>query len=211
MGYGELLSLLRRNELGERDIAKSDDPPVPWGVLPEARLLAFCCLDLMHYSFLTGGALDHAAGRSRKKRLYDVPEALRAEMKEEEIAGAHGDRNELRWRLHELLERAVDDSPEERRRRLWAFGNDCGYDHLVFISRYEDEPDYIEGFIDGCLERMEEEEAADLTHPDDVTAEHLRNMWLNPGVSPDEKREMVLEPLKAECEVRENEGNFWRL
>ncbi len=90
------------------------------------------------------------------------------------------------------------------RRRLWAFGNECGSDHLVFISRYEDEPDYIEGFVEGCLERIAEEEDEDLTHPDDVTAEQIRNMWLDPGMSPEEKREMVLEPLKAECEVRED-------
>jgi hypothetical protein len=211
IGYGQVLALLQRHGLGERAVAKTDDPPVPWGELPEARKLVFCCLDLMHYSFLTGGALDHAAGRSRKKRLYDVPEAVRAEMREEEIAGAHGDRNELEMRLHRLLEQAEDDSPEKRRRSLWAFGNDCGYDALVFISRYEDEPDYIEGFIEGCLERIAEEEDEDLAHPDDVTADHLRDMWLDPGLPPEEKREMVLEPLKAECEVREDEGNLWRL
>jgi hypothetical protein len=165
----------------------------------------------MHYYFLTGNALDHTAGCCRKKRLYDMPETVRAEMSEEEIAGAHGDRNELRWRLHMLLERAADDSLEERRRRLWAFGNDCGYDHLVFISRYEDEPGYIEGFVEGCLERIAEEEDEDLTHPDDVTAEQIRGMWLDPGMPLEEKREMVLEPLKAECEVREDEGNLWRL
>src|SRR5215216_3676145 len=94
MGYGELLTLLQRLGLGERSVAKSDDPPVPWGELPEARLLAFCCLDLMHYSFLTGGALDRVPGRSSKERLYDVLDAVRAKMGEEGIAGAHGDRNE---------------------------------------------------------------------------------------------------------------------
>jgi hypothetical protein len=211
MGYGQLLSLLRRLGLGERAVAKLDDPPVPWGELPEARQLAFCCLDLMHYSFLTAGALDHAAGRSKRKRLYDVPETIRAEMGEEGIAGAHGDRNELQMRLHRLLEQAVDDSLEERRRSLQAFGNDCGYDGLVFISRYEDEPNYVEGFVEGCLGRIAEHEVEDLTHPDDVTAEQLLGMWLDPRVPPEEKREMVLESLKAECEVREDEGNLWRL
>jgi hypothetical protein len=132
-------------------------------------------------------------------------------MREEEIAGAHGDRSELEMRLHRLLEQAVDDSPEERRGSLWAFGNDCGYDHLVFISRYEDQPDYIEGFVEGCLERIEEEEVEDLTHPYDVTAEQLRGMWLDPELPPEEKREMVLEPLKAECEVRENEATVLKV
>lgn len=211
MGYGQLLSLLRGLGLGERAVAKLDDPPVPWGELPEARLLVFCCLDLMHYSFLTGGALDHAAGRSRKQRLYDVPETVRAEMREEEIAGAHGDRNELEIRLHRLLEQAVDDSPVERRRSLQAFGYDCGYDALVFISRYEDDPDYVEGFVEGCLERVREEEEEGPTHPDDVTAEQFLGMWLDPGLPPEERRELVLESLKADCEVREDEGNLWRL
>jgi hypothetical protein len=36
-------------------------------------------------------------------------------------------------------------------------------------------------------------------------------MWLDPGLPPEEKRELVLEALKADCEVREDEGNFWRL
>ncbi len=211
MAYGQLLSLLRGLGLGERAVAKLDDPPVPWGELPEARLLVFCCLDLMHYSFLTGGALDHAAGRSKKQRLYDVPETVRAEMREEEIAGAHGDRNELEIRLHRLLEQAVDDSPVERRRSLQAFGYDCGYDALVFISRYEDDPDYVEGFVEGCLERVREEEEEGPTHPDDVTAEHFLGMWLDPGLPPEERRELVLESLKADCEVREDEGNLWRL
>jgi hypothetical protein len=137
--------------------------------------------------------------------------SARSEMGEEGIAGAHGDRHELEMRLHRLLEQAVDDSPEERRRGLWAFGNDCGYDARLFISRYEDEPDYVEGFVEGCLERIAEEEDEGSTHPDDVTAEQLLGMWLDPGVTPEEKRELVLESLKAECEVREDEGNLWRL
>jgi hypothetical protein len=211
MGYGRLLTLLRKLGVGERAVAKLDDPPVPWGQLLEARLLAFCCLDLMHYSFLTGGALDRVAGRSRKERLYDVSEAVRTEMGEEEIAGAHGDRSELQMRLHRLLEQATDDSTEERRRSLWALGNDCGYDGLLFFSRYEDEPDYVEGFVEGCLERIEEEEAEGLAHTDDVSAEQLRGIWLDCRMPPEEKRETVLEPLKAECEQREDEGDLWRL
>lgn len=118
MGYGELLSLLQRLEIGDRDVAKLNDPPVPWERLPDARLLVFCCLGLMHYRFHTSGTLERAAGRSSKTRLYDVPETLREEMAEEQIAGAHGDRSELEMRLHMLLERAVDDGPEERRGRL---------------------------------------------------------------------------------------------
>jgi hypothetical protein len=181
VGYRSLLSLLRQLGLGERAVAKPDDPPVPWGTLPEARLLVFCCLDLMHYSFLTGPALDRVAGRSSKERLYDVPEAVRAEMGEEGIAGAHGDRNELEMRLHRLLERAVDDGLEERRSGMQHLGYDCGYEALVFFSCYEDDPDYIEGFVEGCLERVREEEEEGLTHPEDVPAEQFLGMWRDPG------------------------------
>ena len=51
----ELLSLLRELRLGERDAVRPEDPPVPWDKLPEKKLLLFCCLDLMHYSSVTGG------------------------------------------------------------------------------------------------------------------------------------------------------------
>jgi hypothetical protein len=80
--------LLRRFEVGERAVAKLDDPTVPWGELPEARLLVFCCLDLMHYSFRTGAALDRVAGGFGKERLYDVSEDVWAEISEKEIPGA---------------------------------------------------------------------------------------------------------------------------
>ncbi len=211
MDYRTLLSSLQRLKIGDRDVAKLNDPPIPWKELPEARLLAFCCLDLMHYWFLTHGALDRVDGRSSKPRLYDVPDALRVEMSEEQIAGAHGDHNELQMRLHMLLDRAVDDSPDERRGRLEHLGNDCGYDFRVFISLYEDEPDYIEGFVEGCLERIREEEDEEFAHPDDVTADQLLGIWQDPIMPPEDKREMVVECLKAECEVREDTGDLWRL
>lgn len=113
----------------------------------------------MHYGFLTAGALDRAPGYSRKARLYDVPEGVRAAFGEEGIAGAHGDRHELEMRLWRLLERAADNSPEERRDKLRAMGYDGGHDLLVSISHYGDDPDYVEGFVEGCLERMRKEEA----------------------------------------------------
>jgi len=211
IGYGELLSLLQRLGIVDRDVAKLNDPRVPWGQLPDTRQLAFCCADLMHYRFHTGGTLDRAARRSSKTRLYDVPEALLAEMSEEQIAGAHGDRSELEMRLHMLLGRAVDDSPEERRARLEHLGYDCGYDGCVFISLYEDEPDYLEGFVEGCLERMREDEDGGFTHPDDVTADQFLGMWRDPVMSPEDKHEMVVECLKAECTIREDTGDLWRL
>lgn len=210
MGHGELLALLREHGLGERDAVRPDEPPVPWAELPAARLLVFCCLGLMHYGFLTGGALDRAPGYSRKARLYDMPEGVREALGEEGIAGAHGDRHELEMRLWRVLERAADDSPEERRDKLRAMGYDGGYDLLVFISRYGDDPDYVEGFVEGCLERIREEDDG-VTHPDDVTVEQIERSWREPGFTDEEKRELVLEPLLAECEVREDEGELWRL
>jgi hypothetical protein len=147
--YVELLSSVRELGLGGRGAVMPGEPERPWEMLPEPRLLLFCCLDLMHYSFLTGGALDHARGYSRRKRLYDLPEKQRAGMSEELIAGEHGDRNELQMRLHRMLERAIDDSPEARREHMHAMGFDCGYDSLEFISRYEEDPDYVEGFVEG--------------------------------------------------------------
>jgi hypothetical protein len=207
----ELLSLLRELRLGERDAVRPEDPPVPWDKLPEKKLLLFCCLDLMHYSFVTGGALDHVRGRSAKGRLYDLPQGERAAMSEEQIAGQHGDRAELETRLWRLLERAADHGPEERKENMRAFGYDGGYDFRIFLSCYEDDPDYVEGFVEGCLERIAEEEDDGPVHPEDITAEQLLGIWQDLHRSPEERRELVLEALKADCEIREDEGELWRL
>lgn len=88
--YGELLGLLRGLGLGERDLVRPEDPPVPWRELPDARLLAFCCLDLMHYGFLTGGAPGQVPGHVSKERLYDVPSEARGQI------GRRGDRRNAR-------------------------------------------------------------------------------------------------------------------
>jgi hypothetical protein len=58
---------------------------------------------------------------------------------------------------------------------------------------------------------VREEEEEGITHPEDVTAEQFLGIWLDPGVPSEEKRELVLESLKADCEEREDEGDFWRL
>jgi hypothetical protein len=211
LGYGRLLSTTQQLRAGDREVARLDDPPLPLEQPPEPRLLAFCCLDLMHYQWLTSGALDRAVGSGTRPRLYDVPDGVREEMTEEQIAGAHGDREELQMRLHMLLERAIDDSPEQRRGSLEHFGYDCGYDYQVFITAYEGEPDYIEGFVEGCLERIREDEGEELTHPDDVTAEHLFEAWQDPIMPFEDKYEWVVESLKAECQIQEDTGDFWRL
>jgi hypothetical protein len=48
---------------------------------------------------------------------------------------------------------------------------------------------YIEGFVEGCLERIGED------NPDEEYL--LRDLWKDEG-----EREMVLEALKGACEVR---------
>jgi hypothetical protein len=50
------------------------------------------------------------------------------------------------------------------------------------------DPNYIEGFVEGCLERIGEDDA----EGEDL----LRDMW-----DEDSEKETVLDILKAECEV----------
>jgi hypothetical protein len=210
LGYGQLLSTMQRAGAGDRNVAKLDAPTLPLEQLPEPRMLVFCCLDLMHYQWLTSGALDRAVGSGTsgtRPRLYYVPDGVREEMTEEQIAGAHGDRNVLQMRLHMLLERAVDDSPEQRRDSLEHFG----YDYREFITAYEDEPDYIEGFVEGYLERVREDDDRLVRLPRRRTSRSSTRTWQDPIMPPEDKYEWVVEPLKAECQVREDTGDFWRL
>ncbi len=46
---------------------------------------------------------------------------------------------------------------------------------------------------------------------DEVSAEQFLGMWLDPGLPPEERRGLVLESLRADCEIRDDEGNLWRL
>ena len=90
-------------------------------------------------------------------------------------------------------------------------GYDRGYDGAMFYPSYGDEKDYLDGFVEGCVERILEDEAAELTHPDDVPAEHYLDLWRDPKLPPEDKKELVLEPLKSECLILEDEGQTWRL
>ena len=56
-----------------------------------------------------------------------------------------------------------------------AIGYDHGYDGEVFYLGLALDPAYVEGFVEGCLERIGED---------------------------DTQREVVIESLKADCEVR---------
>jgi hypothetical protein len=69
-----------------------------------------------------------------------------------------------------------------------AIGYNHGYDAQKFYLRLALDPKYVEGFVEGCLERIGE---------DDAEGELLfRDLWEDEG-----ERETVLEILKAECEV----------
>lgn len=69
-----------------------------------------------------------------------------------------------------------------------AIGYNHGYDAQKFYLRLALDPKYVEGFVEGCLKRIGE---------DDAEGELLfRDLWEDEG-----ERETVLEILKAECEV----------
>ena len=69
-----------------------------------------------------------------------------------------------------------------------AIGYDHGYDAQKFYLGLALDPNYIEGFVEGCLERIGE---------DDAEGEgQLRDMWED-----EPEKETVFDFLKAECEV----------
>jgi hypothetical protein len=70
-----------------------------------------------------------------------------------------------------------------------AIGYDHGYDGEVFYLGLALDPAYVEGFVEGCLERIGE---------DDLEEERLfRDLWAD-----ETQREVVLDSLKADCEIR---------
>jgi len=69
-----------------------------------------------------------------------------------------------------------------------AVGYDHGYDGEVFYLGLALDPAYVEGFVEGCLERVGEDD----TEGEDL----LRSEW------EEGDQDMVLEILKAECDVR---------
>jgi hypothetical protein len=70
-----------------------------------------------------------------------------------------------------------------------AIGYDHGYDAQVFYLGLALDPHYVEGFVEGCLERIGEDD------PDEEQI--FRDLWRD-----ETQREVVLESLKADCEVR---------
>ena len=76
-----------------------------------------------------------------------------------------------------------------------AIGYDHGYDGQIFYLGLALDPAYIEGFVEGCLERIGE---------DDSDEERLfRDLWEDEG-----EREVVLDALKVDCEVRPGRPNY---
>ncbi len=69
-----------------------------------------------------------------------------------------------------------------------ALGYDHGYDAEVFYLGLALDQYYIEGFVEGCLERIGEDAPGDEAL--------LRILWED-----DAEKDTVLEILKAECEV----------
>ena len=70
-----------------------------------------------------------------------------------------------------------------------AIGHDHRYDvQKFYLGLAFLDPKYIEGFVEGCLERMGEDE------PDDEAL--FRDRWEDEG-----ERETMLSILQAECEV----------
>jgi hypothetical protein len=70
-----------------------------------------------------------------------------------------------------------------------AVGYDHGYDSEVFYLGLALDPNYVEGFVEGCLERIGED------YPEDEAM--FRDLWED-----DAEKDTMLEILKAECEVR---------
>ena len=70
-----------------------------------------------------------------------------------------------------------------------AIGYDHGYDGEIFYLGLALDERYVEGWVEGCLERIGE---------DDPEEELLfRDLWED-----ETQREVVIESLKADCDVR---------
>ena len=68
-------------------------------------------------------------------------------------------------------------------------GYNHGYDGEVFYLGLALDPAYIEGFVEGCLEKISED------NPEEE--QFFRELWAD-----ETQRDAVVESLKADCEVR---------
>src|SRR5215208_703421 len=69
-----------------------------------------------------------------------------------------------------------------------AIGYDHGYNAEVFYLGLALDERYVDGFVEGCLERIGEDD------PD--VEQFFRDLWED-----ETQREVVIESLKADCEV----------
>jgi hypothetical protein len=182
--YAEILTALRKKDAGSE------------GSLPSRRVLVHVLAGLDYYFFeLTRG----------QERVYDAPE-----LPDEERAAEHGLRHDLLLKLYDELEPAFDVSlswppngydvdengelveAEAELKGMAAVGYDYGYDAAVFYEGHADDEEFVRGFVEGCLDRIAEDE------PEEVG--FLRNLWEG---GDEWDRNAALEMLKDECEVRE--------
>jgi hypothetical protein len=86
---------------------------------------------------------------------------------------------------------SVADHPvgERKRASRAAIGYDHGYDGEVFYLGLALDPHYVDGWVEGCLERIGED------YPEEELL--FRDLFED-----ETQREVVIESLKADCEVR---------
>ncbi len=70
-----------------------------------------------------------------------------------------------------------------------AIGYDHGYDAEVFYLGLALDPHYVDGWVEGCLERIGEDD------PDEELL--FRDLWED-----ETQRDVVIDCLQADCEVR---------
>ncbi len=70
-----------------------------------------------------------------------------------------------------------------------AIGYDHGYDGQLFYLGLALDPAYVEGFVEGCLERIGED------NPEEEQI--FRELW-----GDETQRDTVVKSLKADCDVR---------
>jgi hypothetical protein len=186
--YAQVLTALRTKGKGREE------------ALPPRRVLVHILARLDYYFF------ELASGH---ERVHDMPY-----LTNEERAAEHGLRYDLFLKLYDELEPAFDVSLnwppggyevdedgellkiEAEFEGMAAIGYDYGYDAAIFHEGHADDEEYVRGFVEGCLERL-----VDQDEPEE--ADYLGSLWEN---GDEEDKRHALEMLKDGCEVRE--GRF---
>jgi hypothetical protein len=90
---------------------------------------------------------------------------------------------------HHGWERIIRGEGEEGFTGRAAIGYDHGYDGEIFYLGLALDPHYVAGWVEGCLERIGED------HPEEELL--FRDLFED-----ETQRDLVIESLKADCEVR---------